>query len=534
MPRSQRIFKKRKGPCRRKNLELATLCTSHFVNPWPCDNIYNMEVNGPLRHILSEKGQDLVLVNGYKFRKDRETQRGVAWRCTVKTCRSRLYLNEAATLILFSNDVNHNHEDTGDTRQNVDFQQQPEQQQQQPFADVTHIEADPVEAVDFGGFAQDVGATYMSSANDQQQYCLKWKFHQNNQQAMFSKLLQKESFCDVTIACEEKILRAHKLMLSACSSYFEMILSRYEDQNPIIILKDVRYDDMSALLQFMYNGEVNIEQNQLSSLLETADMLKVKGLSDICGEARHLEDPLQVLDLKSEEQDANPTFEPAKIVQQRRRTISVPEESFQKPLKIPRRNTNTEITQNVPASVSQSAPSGNPSSSAGSSVHIEGVIRLPEFLMGHGSYHDFWKKPWVVKALKAVSDREMTLRNCSDLLGVGYNILYSRYRQVHGYLKEGSVDLPGPSQDYTYRFLRTATVGDQEGKIILRRDQLSAAAAALSAVNHNERPADTSKRENAAEPIVSVKLEPSSSLSDQFESEMMEGNTDVDNVGQMC
>ncbi|XP_069673620.1 uncharacterized protein [Periplaneta americana] len=425
-------------------------------------------------------------------------------------------------------------QDTGDTRQNVDFQQQPEQQQQQPFADVTHIEADPVEAVDFGGFAQDVGATYMSSANDQQQYCLKWKFHQNNQQAMFSKLLQKESFCDVTIACEEKILRAHKLMLSACSSYFEMILSRYEDQNPIIILKDVRYDDMSALLQFMYNGEVNIEQNQLSSLLETADMLKVKGLSDICGEARHLEDPLQVLDLKSEEQDANPTFEPAKIVQQRRRTISVPEESFQKPLKIPRRNTNTEITQNVPASVSQSAPSGNPSSSAGSSVHIEGVIRLPEFLMGHGSYHDFWKKPWVVKALKAVSDREMTLRNCSDLLGVGYNILYSRYRQVHGYLKEGSVDLPGPSQDYTYRFLRTATVGDQEGKIILRRDQLSAAAAALSAVNHNERPADTSKRENAAEPIVSVKLEPSSSLSDQFESEMMEGNTDVDNVGQMC
>jgi hypothetical protein len=39
-----------------------------------------------------------------------------------------------------------------------------------------------------------------------------------------------------------------------------MILSLYEDQSPIIILKDVKYEDMSALIQFMYNGEINIEQ----------------------------------------------------------------------------------------------------------------------------------------------------------------------------------------------------------------------------------------------------------------------------------
>jgi hypothetical protein len=51
------------------------------------------------------------------------------------------------------------------------------------------------------------------SSDDEQQYCLKWKFHQNNQQTMFTKLLQKESFCDVTIACEQKLLRAHKVFL---------------------------------------------------------------------------------------------------------------------------------------------------------------------------------------------------------------------------------------------------------------------------------------------------------------------------------
>jgi hypothetical protein len=39
-----------------------------------------------------------------------------------------------------------------------------------------------------------------------------------------------------------------------------MILSFYEDQNPVIILKDVKFDDMSALIQFMYKGEISIEQ----------------------------------------------------------------------------------------------------------------------------------------------------------------------------------------------------------------------------------------------------------------------------------
>jgi len=51
-----------------------------------------------------------------------------------------------------------------------------------------------------------------------------------------------------------------QLVLSACSSYFETVLSLYEHQSPIIILKDVAFDDMSALIRFMYAGEITIEQ----------------------------------------------------------------------------------------------------------------------------------------------------------------------------------------------------------------------------------------------------------------------------------
>lgn len=69
-----------------------------------------MDCHSEVQYIKSERGQPLVVVNGFKFRKDRETQRGVAWRCTVNGCKSRMYLNDTTTVILFCNEVSHNHD----------------------------------------------------------------------------------------------------------------------------------------------------------------------------------------------------------------------------------------------------------------------------------------------------------------------------------------------------------------------------------------------------------------------------------------
>ena len=52
-------------------------------------------------------------------------------------------------------------------------------------------------------------------------------------------------------------------------------------QHPIVILRDVKYRDMEALLRFMYNGEVSVSNEQLPSVLHTARMLQVKGLADV-------------------------------------------------------------------------------------------------------------------------------------------------------------------------------------------------------------------------------------------------------------
>ncbi|EFN88361.1 Sex determination protein fruitless [Harpegnathos saltator] len=48
-----------------------------------------------------------------------------------------------------------------------------------------------------------------------QQYCLRWKYHHSNLQTMFSQLLERQAYCDVTLACEGKTLRAHKVFSPA-------------------------------------------------------------------------------------------------------------------------------------------------------------------------------------------------------------------------------------------------------------------------------------------------------------------------------
>ncbi|XP_059082246.1 protein tramtrack, beta isoform-like isoform X3 [Tigriopus californicus] len=114
-----------------------------------------------------------------------------------------------------------------------------------------------------------------------QQYCLRWNNHQHNLLSVFEDLLNSEAFVDVTLACDGLQLKAHKMVLSACSPYFQSMLYNTPDRHPIVFLRDVRYAEMKALLEFMYRGEVSVDQENLSSLLKVAEGLKIKGLAEV-------------------------------------------------------------------------------------------------------------------------------------------------------------------------------------------------------------------------------------------------------------
>lgn len=114
-----------------------------------------------------------------------------------------------------------------------------------------------------------------------QRFCLRWNNHQSNLLSVFDQLLHDESFVDVTLAVEGQLLRAHKMVLSACSPYFQGLFMNHPDKHPIVILKDVPYSDMKCLLDFMYRGEVSVDQDRLTHFLRVAESLRIKGLTEV-------------------------------------------------------------------------------------------------------------------------------------------------------------------------------------------------------------------------------------------------------------
>ena len=91
--------------------------------------------------------------------------------------------------------------------------------------------------------------------------------------------LSQDKYTDATVACDGKFYKIHKLVLSTCSEYFEQMFEQTDCKHPIVVLKDIRYLDLEALLSYMYIGEVNVEQNHLPSLIKAAEGLRIRGLA---------------------------------------------------------------------------------------------------------------------------------------------------------------------------------------------------------------------------------------------------------------
>ena len=50
--------------------------------------------------------------------------------------------------------------------------------------------------------------------------------------------------------------------------------------HPVLLLQDVRPGDLTSLMDFIYFGQVNMNQDSLDGFLKIAERLKIKGLCD--------------------------------------------------------------------------------------------------------------------------------------------------------------------------------------------------------------------------------------------------------------
>ena len=116
-----------------------------------------------------------------------------------------------------------------------------------------------------------------------EKFNLKWNDFQANVSKSFG-LFRNESYLhDVTLVGDDyKQVSAHKLVLSASSEYFKNIFQNTGKvhQYPLICLSGITSEDLSNALDYIYNGEVKICQDELDRFLDIAQRLKLEGLME--------------------------------------------------------------------------------------------------------------------------------------------------------------------------------------------------------------------------------------------------------------
>ncbi|XP_055304423.1 modifier of mdg4-like isoform X25 [Sitodiplosis mosellana] len=116
---------------------------------------------------------------------------------------------------------------------------------------------------------------------EEEQFSLCWNNYNTNLSTGFHESLLKGDLVDVTLAAEGHLVKAHRLVLSVCSPYFQKMFTQMPaNQHAFVFLKDVPHAALKDLIQFMYCGEVNVKQDALPTFISTAEALQIKGLTE--------------------------------------------------------------------------------------------------------------------------------------------------------------------------------------------------------------------------------------------------------------
>ena len=111
-------------------------------------------------------------------------------------------------------------------------------------------------------------------------FCLKWNDFQANVSKTFSSLRKEQDFYDITLLSDDgEAVSAHKVVLSASSEFFKSVLRKADHSKPMIYLSGVKQKVLSNILDYIYEGEVNVYQEDLDNFLDVAEKLKINGLT---------------------------------------------------------------------------------------------------------------------------------------------------------------------------------------------------------------------------------------------------------------
>ncbi|GAB0099085.1 hypothetical protein DMENIID0001_149120 [Sergentomyia squamirostris] len=107
-----------------------------------------------------------------------------------------------------------------------------------------------------------------------------WSNHLDKFSSAFPEMLSGGKFVDVTLACERRRIHCHRVILAASSPYFSDLLEENPERHPIMILpRDVKFCTLEALVNFMYKGQVTLNEDHVEEFLKYGEMLQIAGIT---------------------------------------------------------------------------------------------------------------------------------------------------------------------------------------------------------------------------------------------------------------
>ena len=111
---------------------------------------------------------------------------------------------------------------------------------------------------------------------------------------MMADLLRCPDSADVTIVTDDRReVRAHKAVLKASSGFFKSYLGAYShsQQNQLVFLRGVNFEELSAILHFIYLGEAQVGSAKIGHFIQVGKELEIKGIGDVEREKIRIENP---------------------------------------------------------------------------------------------------------------------------------------------------------------------------------------------------------------------------------------------------
>ena len=112
--------------------------------------------------------------------------------------------------------------------------------------------------------------------------CLQWNEFQNIVTTAFGDFRNDEDFTDVTLACDDgQLVKAHKVILAAASTFFKRILVQAAHPNPLVHIQGIKAFHLRLMLDFIYLGRISIERDNIEEFFETTRSLRIEGLKEV-------------------------------------------------------------------------------------------------------------------------------------------------------------------------------------------------------------------------------------------------------------